>query len=133
MDLTVRRNSAWATACRESGSEDCARAARLESASVSAAKSKRYREPARRWGTRPADASSRIQRAVTPKRRAAWSADSPDRRIRRESFVQGIVTRIPFVPFELAQARLFAVHFADLARRGQFMGDRDLQIAVKRR
>jgi predicted nucleic acid-binding protein len=25
---------------------------------------------------------------------------------------------------------LFAVHFADLARRGQVIGDRDLQIAV---
>ena len=57
-------------------------------------------------------------------------ADSPDRRIRRESFVQGIFTRIPIVPFDLAQARLFAIHFADLAHRGQIIGDRDLQIAV---
>jgi tRNA(fMet)-specific endonuclease VapC len=57
-------------------------------------------------------------------------ADSPDRRLRRETFLQGIFTRIPIVPFDLAQARLFATHFADLARRGQIIGDRDLQIAV---
>lgn len=30
----------------------------------------------------------------------------------------------------MTQARLFAVHFADLAARGEIIGDRDLQIAV---
>jgi len=57
-------------------------------------------------------------------------ADTPDRRTRRESFVQGLLARIPMIPFDLPQARLFAVHFADLTHRGQFIGDRDLQIAV---
>ena len=57
-------------------------------------------------------------------------ADSPERRVRRESFVEQLVGRVPIVPFDLAQARLFAAHFADLARRGQVIGDRDLQIAV---
>lgn len=57
-------------------------------------------------------------------------ADSPERRARRESFVQNLLSRVPIVPFDLAQAQLFATHFADLARRGQIIGDRDLQIAV---
>ena len=57
-------------------------------------------------------------------------ADTPQRRARRESFVQNIFLRMPIVPFDLPQARLFAVHHAELARRGQMIGDRDLQIAV---
>jgi tRNA(fMet)-specific endonuclease VapC len=57
-------------------------------------------------------------------------ADSPDRRMRRESFVRDLLSRVPIVPFDLTQARLFAIHFADLTRRGQMIGDRDLQIAV---
>ncbi len=57
-------------------------------------------------------------------------ADSPQRRARRESFVQGLFARMPIVPFDMAQARLFAIHFADLASRGQVIGDRDLQISV---
>jgi predicted nucleic acid-binding protein len=57
-------------------------------------------------------------------------ADSPHRRVRRETFVENLLDRISIVPFDLPQARLLAVHFADLARRGQKIGDRDLQIAV---
>ncbi len=57
-------------------------------------------------------------------------ADTAERRARRESFVQNIFARVPIIPFDLPQARLFAVHFADLARRGQMIGDRDLQIAA---
>jgi len=57
-------------------------------------------------------------------------ADTLDRRTRRGSFVENLLTRVPIIPFDLAQARLFAIHFADLARRGQIIGDRDLQIAV---
>lgn len=57
-------------------------------------------------------------------------ADTPERRARRESFVQNIFARVPIIPFDLAQARLFAVHFAELAGRGEMIGDRDLQIAV---
>ena len=57
-------------------------------------------------------------------------ADTPERRARRESFVQNIFARVPIIPFDLTQARLFAVHFAELARRGEVIGDRDLQIAV---
>lgn len=57
-------------------------------------------------------------------------ADSPQRRVRRENFVENIFARLSIVPFDLPQARLFASHFADLAQRGQIIGDRDLQIAV---
>ena len=57
-------------------------------------------------------------------------ADTPERRARRESFVQNIFARVPISPFDLAQARLYAVQLADLARRGEMIGDRDLQIAV---
>ncbi|HVC95016.1 MAG TPA: PIN domain-containing protein [Pirellulales bacterium] len=57
-------------------------------------------------------------------------ADTPQRRSRRESFVQSILDRVPIIPFDMAQARLFAMHFADLATRGEMIGDRDLQIAV---
>jgi len=44
--------------------------------------------------------------------------------------VQNILARVPIIPFDLALARLYAVHFADLAIRGEVIGDRDLQIAV---
>ncbi len=57
-------------------------------------------------------------------------ADTAERRARRESFVQNIFARVPIIPFDLARARLFAVHFAELAARGEVIGDRDLQIAV---
>jgi tRNA(fMet)-specific endonuclease VapC len=57
-------------------------------------------------------------------------ADTPERRSRRESFVQNLFSRMPIIPFDLAQARLYAVHFAELASRGEMIGDRDLQIAV---
>jgi len=57
-------------------------------------------------------------------------ADTPERRARREVFVQNILDRVPLIPFDLAQARLFAVRFAELAARGETIGDRDLQIAV---
>jgi predicted nucleic acid-binding protein len=57
-------------------------------------------------------------------------ADTPERRSRRESFVQNLFTRIPIIPFDMQQARLFAIHFADLAQRGEMIGDRDLEIAV---
>jgi tRNA(fMet)-specific endonuclease VapC len=57
-------------------------------------------------------------------------ADTPERRARREGFVQNIFARVPIVPFDMAEARLYARHFAELARRGEVIGDRDLQIAV---
>ena len=57
-------------------------------------------------------------------------ADTPQRRARRASFVENIFARVSIIPFGLSQAQLFAVHFAELTRRGETIGDRDLQIAV---
>src|SRR5260370_26252003 len=53
-------------------------------------------------------------------------ADTPERRARRELFVQNILVRVPIIPFDLPQARLFAMHFAKLAHCGELIGDRDL-------
>ena len=57
-------------------------------------------------------------------------ADTPERRTRRSTFVENIFVLIPIIPFEIAQARLFATRFAELTVRGETIGDRDLQIAV---
>src|ERR1700730_8249418 len=57
-------------------------------------------------------------------------ADTPERRARRESFWEETFCRLPIIPFDLAQARLYAIHFAALVGRGVIIGDRDLQIAV---
>jgi tRNA(fMet)-specific endonuclease VapC len=57
-------------------------------------------------------------------------ADTAERRARREEFVEAMLARIPIRPFNLPEARLYALHFADLCRRGEKIGDRDLQIAV---
>ena len=57
-------------------------------------------------------------------------ANTPERRSRREAFVENIFDRVKIIPFEMAQARLYAWHFADLTARGEMIGDRDLQIAV---
>jgi predicted nucleic acid-binding protein len=57
-------------------------------------------------------------------------ADTPERRARRETFVENLLTRLPVIPFDLAQSRLYAIRFAELAQRGEVIGDRDLQIAA---
>ncbi len=57
-------------------------------------------------------------------------ANTPERRARREAFVENLFIRLPMIPFDLAQARLSAVRYAELAQRGEVIGDRDLQIAV---
>jgi tRNA(fMet)-specific endonuclease VapC len=57
-------------------------------------------------------------------------ADTPERRARRQTFVDNLFAQLPIVPFELPQAQLYALHFAKLAGAGFKIGDRDLQIAV---
>ena len=46
-------------------------------------------------------------------------ANTLERRSRREAFVQNIFDRVPIIPFDMPQARLFAWHFADLTVRGE--------------
>ena len=43
-------------------------------------------------------------------------ADTAERRARRESFVQNIFARVPIIPFDLAQAKLFALHYRGFGR-----------------
>lgn len=57
-------------------------------------------------------------------------ANTAQRRAHREAFVQNVLARVAVVPFDMVQARLFAVQFAEMAQRGEVIGDRDLQIAV---
>lgn len=57
-------------------------------------------------------------------------ADTPERRARRDEFVENTFARMTIVPFDLPQARLYAARFAELAARGEIIGDRDLQIAA---
>lgn len=56
-------------------------------------------------------------------------ADTPERRVRRETFVLNIISRLSIIPFDLPQARIYAEEFATLASSGRIIGDRDLQIA----
>jgi tRNA(fMet)-specific endonuclease VapC len=55
-------------------------------------------------------------------------ADTPERRARRATFVETILRDVAIIHFQLAQARLYAIRFAELTSRGQVIGDRDLQM-----
>lgn len=57
-------------------------------------------------------------------------ADSPERRLRREAFVEAILDTIPVIPFDLRVARTHAHLWAHLARVGQLIGAHDLLIAA---
>jgi tRNA(fMet)-specific endonuclease VapC len=55
-----------------------------------------------------------------------------DERIReqRQKFVEAILTNLPVLPFTLEIARAHAYLWADLQKRGQMIGERDLMIAA---
>lgn len=55
-----------------------------------------------------------------------------DERIReqRQRFVEAILTHLPVLPFTLEIARAHARLWADLQKRGQIIGERDLMIAA---
>lgn len=57
-------------------------------------------------------------------------ADTPTRRLRRERFVEALLTRVPIVPIDLIVARAHARLWADLAAAGQLIGPHDLLIAA---
>ena len=57
-------------------------------------------------------------------------ADSPQRRLRREAFVEAILEGIPVLPFDLRVARSHAQILAQLAATGQLIGANDLLIAA---
>jgi predicted nucleic acid-binding protein len=57
-------------------------------------------------------------------------ADSEARRLRRESFVEGVLAFVPVLTFDLRTARVHARIWADLAAHGQSIGAHDLLIAA---
>jgi tRNA(fMet)-specific endonuclease VapC len=51
-------------------------------------------------------------------------------RTRRSAFVEALLDALPILPFGLAEARLHAQIWAELARRGTMIGPHDLLIAA---
>lgn len=57
-------------------------------------------------------------------------ARTSKQRHKREAFVEGILARIPVVSFDLMVARVHASLWADLVKRGNLVGERDLMIGA---
>lgn len=57
-------------------------------------------------------------------------ADSPERRGRRETFVEHVLERLPALEFDLRGARIHAQLWVELASAGQLIGAHDLMIAA---
>ena len=57
-------------------------------------------------------------------------ANSEQRRARRQSFVEGVFSFLPILPFDLDVARVHARISADLSRQGTIIGSHDLIIAA---
>ena len=57
-------------------------------------------------------------------------ADSPERRSRREAFVETLLSRLPVIAFDLIAARTHARLWAQLTARGVAIGAHDLLIAA---
>lgn len=57
-------------------------------------------------------------------------AASDGRRIRRQAFVEKVVSVFPVFPFDMTVARIYARIWATLARKGQVVGADDLIIAA---
>ena len=51
-------------------------------------------------------------------------------RHRRQAFVEGLIAQLPVIAFDLSVARVHASVWADLARRGVAVGERDLMIGA---
>lgn len=51
-------------------------------------------------------------------------------RHRRQAFVEGLLAQLPVVAFDLTVARVHASLWADLAKRGVAVGERDLMIGA---
>ena len=57
-------------------------------------------------------------------------ARTPDQRHRRQAFVEGLLAQLPVLAFDLTVARVHASLWAELARQGAAVGERDLMIAA---
>ncbi|MBA2576238.1 MAG: PIN domain-containing protein [Actinomycetota bacterium] len=60
----------------------------------------------------------------------ARRADTPERRARREAFVESVTTLLPVIDFDLPVARLYASLWAETAAKGTPVGAHDLMIAA---
>ena len=57
-------------------------------------------------------------------------ANSENRRLKREAFVEKIIELFPIYPFDLAAARIYARIWANLAKKGVTIGSHDLMIGA---
>jgi len=57
-------------------------------------------------------------------------ARTPGHRHRRQAFVEGLLAQLPVIAFDLTVARVHASLWADLARCGVAVGERDLMIGA---
>jgi tRNA(fMet)-specific endonuclease VapC len=57
-------------------------------------------------------------------------AGTAAQRHRRQAFVEGLLAQLPVIAFDLTVARIHASLWADLARRGVAVGERDLMIGA---
>jgi len=57
-------------------------------------------------------------------------ARTPGQRHRRQAFVEGLLAQLPVIAFDLTVARVHASLWADLARFGVAVGERDLMIGA---
>jgi tRNA(fMet)-specific endonuclease VapC len=59
-----------------------------------------------------------------------YRAKTADQRHRRQAFVEGLLAQLPVIAFDLTVARVHASLWADLAKRGVAVGERDLMIGA---
>jgi tRNA(fMet)-specific endonuclease VapC len=57
-------------------------------------------------------------------------AGTPAQRHRRQAFVEGLMAQLPVIAFDLTVARVHASLWADLAKRGVAVRERDLMIGA---
>jgi tRNA(fMet)-specific endonuclease VapC len=57
-------------------------------------------------------------------------ARTPAQRHRRQAFVEGLMAQLPVIAFDLIVARVHASLWAELAKRGVAVGERDLMIGA---
>jgi predicted nucleic acid-binding protein len=59
-----------------------------------------------------------------------YRATTSAQRHRRQAFVEGVLAQLPVIAFDLTAARVHASLWADLAKRGVAVGERDLMIGA---
>jgi len=57
-------------------------------------------------------------------------ARTASQRLRRQAFIEGLLAQVPVIAFDLTVARVHASLWADLAKRGVAVGERDLLIGA---